>query len=1809
MHGSMGVLRRVVAVVGACAAVLLCIPTALMSAGSSASATTGASSYVWDLVHDVQAHPDQNPAPDSYGDQGTWAYQSGQPASSSSPGANQPLSYYTPVGCNDGTSNQIGEWQPADQAWAPLVEYIPCNGQSEVAAHPYPDADAVVAWTAPYTTTVNVSGSVTSIDPGGGDGVAWYLFTGTTQIGNGTVAAGGSASIAAVSNLTVAAGQVIYFHINAGPAGNTDYDTTSIDLTIIAMPPAAISSAPDTSNGWNLVNAFAEGGNANPFHVDGATSPWSIRRSTSLAHDGNYALLPTYAQPFDGLSGVRSWSAADASDCSSQTPPDSELPLVAANAGATDQQDIQGCLHDAPPNSVTVLPPSNGMAVIAWKSPISGTVDITGALTAAFSQDGLDWSIDEGTTTLASGTNSGPGATTSFGNVQANVAVGTYLYLLIDPGTQGNNLGDASQVDLTINPPGADLISGVAANTTVAETGAGAIPVAGPCSCWVGIPGAQYLWGDADGSATTYTFQTTFATPAGSTSGSILWSADNSSTVTLNGKSVGSNDTCEFTCVNTRPLTLAAAGGTNTLDIQVTNTDGPGMVIYQVQTGGQPAPAAELAGDTPTAANPNQQPAKSAAQSPDGVDQIFGNYTMDVTDLSIPGVGVPLRIERSYDSARPANGPLGYGWHLAFDLTLATGHNSISITRGDGRVDVYTLLKSGSYARPPGVEDQLVKNSDGTYTLTLESQIKYTFDAVGQLVKVVDPYGNTDVMTYNSNGQWVGMNDATGRNWSLNYVPNTNHIARVADAAGRTVAYSYDQAGNLTGVTDADGNTTHYAYDANHRMTSVTDARGNQTAQLSYDGLGRVAQVTNAAAGTSFYTYFPGRTIYQDADGNKWAYYFDAEYRLLGTIDPLGAASYIGYNSSGLLSTQTNADGDTTSYTYDSSGNNTSITDALGRTTTMTYTGHNLMSKTDPLGHTTTYSYDPSGQLVSVTDPLGHVTVQNTYLADGLLHRTTDALDNTTTYAYDQNGNRTSVTDPLGNVSTSSYDPAGRVTLVVDPLGRKLSYSYDALGHELTKTDNQSATTTYTYDQDGNQLTETAPAGNTTSSSYNAADLMTGQWDGNGTQTYAYAYDNMGHQTGIGYGDGTSAHRTYDPDGRLLATQSYLGQSRGYQTTYAYDPAGDQISETDPQGTTAPFHYATTHYSYDADHELLSVVDPLSTKAAVHYSYDLDGHRTAVTDLLGHVTQTAYDADGHPVTVTDALHNRTTMTYDAAGNLASRTNGVGQTVTYGYNYLGQMSEYAADGSTVEYNYDAAGERTAVIDNSGSTQYSYDIDGRLSKAVEPHGTVSYTYDTDGRLTGLTQPTATVAYTYENNNRIATVADKGAQVVAYGYDVMGRISSAAYANGDTSGYTYDYDGRLTDIAVHSQAGKLLATYSYTLDAAGDRVKEATPGSKSTNTYDSAGRLTKAAITTGGTTTSYSYSYDLAGNRTKQTVGATTTTYTYDADDQMTAAGTTPITYDRAGRLVSDGARSYTYNSLDQLTAVSGATTGSYVYDGNGQLLTQTESGTTTNYLVDSAGASPSRLASTSNGATTATVYGLDPVVEKSSKTTYDQTDGLADIALRTGPTGTIVQSSTFDPFGNPMAGASNSGVSGAPTMAGGALDYMHSRVYSPSLGRFLSRDDAAPNPGLALSFDPYTYALDQPTDLTDPSGLCSWADPLSCLSGAVNAVGGALSAAGQAVVSAGTAISTAAAAGVHAVGDTVASLAGQAKDAVANAGQYVLDASGSAAADAAKGIQSFFTASPVIGAGAGNVIGAGAGNVIGAGAGNVIGAGAG
>ena len=172
---------------------------------------------------------------------------------------------------------------------------------------------------------------------------------------------------------------------------------------------------------------------------------FALRQLLDYLGGGDYKLLTKPIRDVAGKTGVSVWRGE--ADC----------PNVAANAN---DREVVVSTFKLPPKSVAVHPgPNNGVAV-GWRSPVKGTVCVTGGLTDADPNcgDGVAWAIDlrgaGGRRELASGDFANGGAQKfDQGKGAAALAMmevepGDGVDLLVLP--KANHFCDTTVVDLTI---------------------------------------------------------------------------------------------------------------------------------------------------------------------------------------------------------------------------------------------------------------------------------------------------------------------------------------------------------------------------------------------------------------------------------------------------------------------------------------------------------------------------------------------------------------------------------------------------------------------------------------------------------------------------------------------------------------------------------------------------------------------------------------------------------------------------------------------------------------------------------------------------------------------------------------------------------------------------------------------------------------------------------------------------------------------------------------------------------------------------------------------------------------------------------------------------------------------------------------------------------------------------------------------------------------------------------------------------------------------------------------------------------------
>jgi RHS repeat-associated protein len=878
-----------------------------------------------------------------------------------------------------------------------------------------------------------------------------------------------------------------------------------------------------------------------------------------------------------------------------------------------------------------------------------------------------------------------------------------------------------------------------------------------------------------------------------------------------------------------------------------------------------------------------------------------GRVRFEVTDLTIPLSGLPITVGRVYDSLeRQRSGDFGYGWSLSLgsprlEVDLA---NNVTLTQPNGqRVTfyftpasyggVFGFLQKPTYTPEAGVYGTLTANgcaivvpSGGRHLCFLDTAsyqpTTYTY---------TDPYGRVFVMSADGSLQSITdlqqnkltfsddgiTSSAGGRSVAFNR-DSQNRITEVVDPAGNSYSYSYDSQGDLIAVGYPGLTTpTNYEYDTDHLITEIIDARGNSAALASYDTDGRLISET-------------------DAVGNTTTYSYTLTTRTTIITHPDGGNLIVTYNPDGTISTKQGSGVHTIIYTYDANRNIIEETDALSQTTTFNYdrNGH-LISRTDPLGRLTSMELNQYGGMLKFIDPEGNsLTIREnsqfmpiefvdeqgllgstTWNAQGNLLSRTDTLGRITHFTYDSYGNKLSETNPLSETKRFTYDLLGRQLSISDSLNRTTNYTYDSLGRILEVSDPLGQITRYTYDANGNQLSITDPVGRVTNYTYDPANRLTNITYAD-TTTEEFTYDFRDNILTEMDRAGYITRRTYNTRGELIQTIYAEGTADEQVLKYEYDVIGRTIRDIN-----ALDH--ATQYTYDAASQLISITDPLSHTTT--YSYTINGQRNIITDANGRRTQLFYDERNRPTSTLYPDGSTTTQVYDGAGQLLSQIDELNRETKYTYDDVGRLLTVTNPLSqTTIYTYDNIGNLASVTDANGNvTQFSYDALDRLAQKIWPDSSYeAYTYDLVGNLVEHRLTDGAVnTFSYDLMDRLIEANYFDGQNITYTYTSMGLRDTATDSRGTTE-YVYDNVNRLQRI---TQPNGQEVEYNY--DAVGNRIRMTTPAGTSTYTYDSANQLTSVTDPQLNTTT---FTYNAVGLRTQRNLpNGITTNYSYDLRDR--------------------------------------------------------------------------------------------------------------------------------------------------------------------------------------------------------------------------------------------------------------------------------------------------------------------------------------
>jgi RHS repeat-associated protein len=633
---------------------------------------------------------------------------------------------------------------------------------------------------------------------------------------------------------------------------------------------------------------------------------------------------------------------------------------------------------------------------------------------------------------------------------------------------------------------------------------------------------------------------------------------------------------------------------------------------------------------------------------------------------------------------------------------------------------------------------------------------------------------------------------------------------RWMDRSGEWI--DYNTQGQVVAFGDKNDNTAWLARDTRGIVRGVVDASGRVMFTLHYTGE-LLTEVRD----------YPIAGMALDLPPRSVKYQYDGANRLVAVIDVRGNA---------------------TRYGYDTLNHVTTVTDQEGRETRFEYGGLSVKKRTAPDGGATEYDYEYDDRhkqfLTKITGPetpAGRRVDELTHNRSGRLVKRlvngqidkevrydtgvhaeiyANARGFTSRRVFNEFDQPVQLTREDGSVMKLAYSARNlELTETVDPLGVKTQYQRDTKGN-LVKMVQAAGTadekvTEYVVDGLG-QVIKIIKKGRTESNGRETLDAVT-----------AFEYDPRGQVVAMTDPEGGTYRKAHDRAGNVVSITDPLGNvarievnphglpvkvtdPMNHAWTYVYDKAGNVVSEKDPNGRV-------NQTSYDAAGRATQLTDPLEAKTSVQY--DPQGMPTLLTDADGRKHNLEYDNFQRPIKYIDGMGNATRFGYSIADGTDAGTVGslVGPTeVTY-------------PTFTLKQRYDQLERLTsAKLIGAGSAEvtsgFAYDLRGAIKAATNPYGKSDlYEFDALGRPAAVTNKLG-------NKSRLQ-------------YDARGNLLQITDANGSTRRYEYDRNDRLVrEILPLGQAARTI------YDAAGNVIEQIDfSGGRSVFSYDPANRLTTA------------------------------------------------------------------------------------------------------------------------------------------------------------------------------------------------------------------------------------------------------------------------------------------------------------------------------------------------------------------------------
>lgn len=576
---------------------------------------------------------------------------------------------------------------------------------------------------------------------------------------------------------------------------------------------------------------------------------------------------------------------------------------------------------------------------------------------------------------------------------------------------------------------------------------------------------------------------------------------------------------------------------------------------------------------------------------------------------------------------------------------------------------------------------------------------------------------------------------------------------------------------------------TTYTYNTDGNVTAVNSS-GSDSQTVEYvSGTTKPSTVRTTGSGAYYYQYYDENNDYlpsyiSNATTNVYTYYkYDAfgnnTETHIGEFDDGVPSSYPKIKSSAVYSedgsqlvSETNGNGQTTSYQYNGRRDLVQTTDSNGTKVVTMENSLNDRPSISYISGVVSVNYDYSNGLLSRINRggyiIGNATKQNQYY----------------NMSYDSFGNMTEVSigeDAEDARVLASYiygSNNNHLDSMTYGNGDSIEYTYDDLDRMTQETWNDGTTYLYMYNAEG-ALVQKLDATDENKVDNGTADAVNYQYDSLGRLIYSSSTENG--ETII------LTEHLYDRANRIDKQTYQLRNSDGTFTTY--------VSDYSYRASDGSLIYVDSVNGDFGDYEFeYDDIARLSARNNYYFRQDYTYRNISSSQTTTQIANIAYSKrDGGANFSPFSL----AYTYDALGNIKTITGtGIsGQNASYVYDVQSQLTSAVVDGKNYSYEYDTYGNIRKAVENGTTHTYTYG-DADWKDLLTAYDGQPITYDEIGNPTSYYNDTRW-AFDWEKGRQLVR-AESDDHVIEYTYDMAGIRDSKT-----VDGVEYNYltlDGKV-------------------------------------------------------------------------------------------------------------------------------------------------------------------------------------------------------------------------------------------------------------------------------------------------------------------------------------------------------------------------------------------------------------------------------